>query len=69
MINFEDLTIDEIMLLDEEILKAEEIDSLWLNPNVAEINDMGSSGINVGYEWVDVQLTNNESIDVYYKRY
>lgn len=68
MRNFEDLTIEEIMLLDDEILKAEEINSLWLNPNVKEINDMGNSGINVGYEWVDVQLMNDDSIDVYYKR-
>lgn len=68
MRNFEDLTIDEIMVLDEEILKAEEIDSLWLNPNVKEINDMGNSGIKVGYEWVDIQLTTNETIDVYYKK-
>ena len=56
------------MLLDGEILKAEEINSLWLNPHVTEINDMGNSGINTGCEWVDVQLTNNENIDVYYKR-
>lgn len=68
MRNFEDLTIDEIMVLDEEILKVEEIDSLWLNPNVKEINDMGNSGIKVGYEWVDIQLTTNETIDVYYKK-
>lgn len=69
MKSFEDLTIEQIKELDGELLKDEEIDSLWLNPNIKELNELGDS---VNYNlsrWVDVQLTNGESINVYYKRY
>lgn len=69
MKSFEDLTIEQIKELDGKLLKDEEIDSLWLNSNVKELNELGDS---VNYNlsrWVDVQLTNGESINVYCKRY
>lgn len=69
MKSFEDLTIEQIKELDGKLLKDEEIDSLWLNSNVKELNELGDS---VNYNlsrWVDVQLINGENINVYYKKY
>lgn len=60
------MSIDELMSLDNEILTEEELRELEEHELVTAFETLGSSSQHIGYTWYSVEL-DNETIDVYCK--
>lgn len=63
----EDIDIRNLLLLENQILTQEEIDSLMLNQNVTYITDLGYSSYYKGYHWAELALFDGSIIVIYYE--
>lgn len=66
--SLDDLNLNELKILDNSIFSLEQIEELELNPNILNIDILGSSGLNPALTWLDVTLVDGSDIDLYYKK-
>lgn len=61
------MTKQELMMLDEEIVTLEVLESIEEMEEVVEVENNGASGQHYGYNWYTVKLENDEEVQVYVK--
>ena len=66
--SLDDLNLNELKILDNSIFSLEQIEELELNPNILNIDILGSSGLNPTLTWLNVNLIDGSNIDLYYKK-
>ena len=52
-------------LLEKEFVTAEELETIEESNEVVRVENNGSSGLHVGYNWLTVALENGEEYDIY----
>ena len=52
-------------LLEKEFVTVEELEAIEEHEEVTRVENNGSSGLHVGYNWLTVALENGEEYDIY----
>ena len=65
--SFEDLSVAELLELDNERVSEEKVEEIWLNPNIDRIDALGDSSFFLGYTWLSCTLITGQEMDIYCK--
>lgn len=55
----------QIELLSNEIITEEQLEAIYFNEEVANVENLGQSSSHRGYDWIDIRFLDGFSIDVF----
>lgn len=61
------MNLTELKELDNKLITESQLEEIELHENVVAVKNVGSSSQYIGATWLDVQLDNGKSIDVFVK--